>query len=154
MGGWHICGRKRDIAIATRQLASKDSKDIQGHDHLAWNPARKKNESMKKTNQRSRTNPHNRNETGTIEKKHNRKEANSMVNKHNHGMMHNQVWCMSGLMRHGMARCNNQILHIKWSSICNELHIDETPQQLFSSIPFVLLINIKCWLTWQEVKHN
>ena len=27
------------------------------------------------------------------------------------------------------------ILQIKWSSICNELHIDETPHQLFSSLP-------------------
>ena len=25
-------------------------------------------------------------------------------------------------------------LQIKWSSICNELHIDETPHQLFSSL--------------------
>ena len=31
---------------------------------------------------------------------------------------------------------------------------DETPQQLFSLLPFMLLINIKCWLTWKEVKHN
>ena len=28
-------------------------------------------------------------------------------------------------------------LQVKWSSICNELHIDETPQQLFSSILFM-----------------
>ena len=26
-------------------------------------------------------------------------------------------------------------LQIKWSSICNELHIDRTPHQLFSSLP-------------------
>ena len=26
-------------------------------------------------------------------------------------------------------------LQIKWSSICNDLHIDETPHQLFSSLP-------------------
>ena len=45
-------------------------------------------------------------------------------------------------------------LQVKWSSIFNELHIDETPHQLFSSLPVRLLINIKCWLTWQEVKHN
>ena len=25
-------------------------------------------------------------------------------------------------------------LQVKWSSICNELHIDETPRQLFSSL--------------------
>ena len=29
------------------------------------------------------------------------------------------------------------ILQIKWSSICNELHIDETPHQLFSSLSFM-----------------
>ena len=48
---------------------------------------------------------------------------------------------MSGLNRHGMAKCNKQyyklsgaqyvvqqtILQVTWSSICNELHIDETP---------------------------
>ena len=34
-----------------------------------------------------------------------------------------------------MAWQNAQtILQIKWSSICNELHIDETPHQLFSSL--------------------
>ena len=37
-----------------------------------------------------------------------------------------------------MAWQNAQtILQIKWSSICNELHIDETPQQLFSSLPLM-----------------
>ena len=29
------------------------------------------------------------------------------------------------------------ILQIKWSSKCNELHIDETPHDLFSSILFM-----------------
>ena len=28
-------------------------------------------------------------------------------------------------------------LQIKWSSICNELHIDGTPHQLFSSLSFM-----------------
>ena len=47
---------------------------------------------------------------------------------HKHGMMQNQVRYMSGLVRHGMAKQSAQtILQIKWSSICNELHIDETP---------------------------
>ena len=49
---------------------------------------------MKKTNRRRRTkrsrmNPHDRNEIGTIEKKHNRKEANNMVNTQHI----NKTWC-------------------------------------------------------------
>ena len=35
------------------------SKGIQGYDHLAWDSARKKNGSMKYTEQHSRANPHN-----------------------------------------------------------------------------------------------
>ena len=45
-------------------------------------------------------------------------------------------------------------LQVKWSSICNELHIDGTPHQLFSSISFIVLNNIKCWLAWHGVKHK
>ena len=43
-------------------------------------------------------------------------------------MMHvrfNEAW-------HGKGQ--QTTLQIKWSSICNELHIDETPHQLFSSL--------------------
>ena len=46
-------------------------------------------------------------------------------------MMHvrfNEAW-------HGKVQ--QTILQIKWSSICNELHIDETPHQLFSSLSFM-----------------
>ena len=37
--------------------------------------------------------------------------------------------------KHGKVQ--QTILQIMWSSICNELHIDETPHQLFSSLPFM-----------------
>ena len=43
-------------------------------------------------------------------------------------MMHvrfNETW-------HGKVQ--QTTLQIKWSSICNELHIDETPHDLFSSL--------------------
>ena len=46
-------------------------------------------------------------------------------------MMHvrfNEAW-------HGKAR--QTILQVKWSSICNELHIDGTPHDLFSSLSFM-----------------
>ena len=46
-------------------------------------------------------------------------------------MMHvrfNEAW-------HGKVQ--QTTLQIKWSSICNELHIDETPHQLFSSLSFM-----------------
>ena len=39
------------------------------------------------------------------------------------------------LMRHGKVQ--QTILQVKWSSICNELHIDKTPHQLFSSLSFM-----------------
>ena len=42
------------------------------------------------------------------------------------------------------------ILQIKWSSICNELHIDETPRHVIQFDLVYVLNNIKCWLTWQE----
>ena len=81
---------------------------------------------MKKTNGSSRTNPHNRNITGT--KKQDRKETNNMVNAQaktwhdaETSMMHvrfNEAW-------NGKVR--QTILQVKWSSICNELHIEETP---------------------------
>ena len=62
-------------------------------------------------------------------------------------MMHvrfNEAW-------HGKVQ--QTTLQIKWSSICNELHIDEIPHQLFSSLGYVPN-NIKCWLTRQEEKHK
>ena len=36
------------------------------------------------------------------------------------------------------------ILQVKWSSICNELHIDETPHQLFSSLSvrYTTILNV------------
>ena len=34
------------------------------------------------------------------------------------------------------GKVQQTILQVKWSSICNELHIDETPHQLFSSLSF------------------
>ena len=84
---------------------------------------------MKKMNgqrrtKRSRTNPHDRNKTGTIEKKHNRKETNNMVNAQT-SMMHvhfNEAW---------RGKVQQTILQVKWSSICNELHIDETPHSSY-----------------------
>ena len=59
---------------------------------------------------------------------------------------------MSGLKRHGKVQ--QTILQIKWSSICNELHIDETPHTIISFSLGYVPNNIKCWLPWQEVKHN
>ena len=35
------------------------------------------------------------------------------------------------------GKVQQTILQIKWSSICNELHIDKTPHQLFSSLSFM-----------------
>ena len=94
---------------------------------------------MKKTNGHSRTVPHKRDVTGTTPKKQHRKEANNIVNNHHINM----AWCTIKYMMHVQfneawhGKVQQSILQIKWSSICNELHIDETPQQLFSSLSFM-----------------
>ena len=44
-------------------------------------------------------------------------------------------------------------LQVKWSSICNELHIDETPQQLFSSLPFKYSTILND-VSMERVKHK
>ena len=76
-------------------------------------------------------NPHDRNETGTIEKKHNQKEANNMVNTQAYSW-HDSESCMMHVRFneacHGKVQ--QTILQVKWSLICNELYIDETPQAI------------------------
>ena len=42
------------------------------------------------------------------------------------------------------GKVQQTILQVKWRSICNELHTDKTPHQLFSLISFKLPNNIKC----------
>ena len=46
------------------------------------------------------------------------------------------------------------ILQIKWSSICNELHIDETPRDLFSSLSFMYQAILNVVKHGNMVKHN
>ena len=100
---------------------------------------------MKKTNGRRRTGPHKRDVIGTNPKKQHRKEASTIVNN-NHitwhdaqpSMMHvrfNEAW-------HGKVQ--QTTLQIKWSSTCNELHIDETPHQVIKFDLVYVPNNIKC----------
>ena len=49
------------------------------------------------------------------------------MHEHKHGMMHKQVGCLSGLNEAWHGKVQQTILQVKWSSICNELHIDKTP---------------------------
>ena len=113
-------------------ISSKDRSDIEGNGHLAWDPARKKNESMKNTNGRSRTNPHNSGTKPKLTREANRKEANNMVNNHHINM----AWCATKYDACPVWICMAWHGNGKWSSICNELHIDGTPHQLFSSLLF------------------
>ena len=53
---------------------------------LPENPARKKNESMKKTNGRSRTDPHNSEMKPKLTREATRKEVNNIVNNHHINM--------------------------------------------------------------------
>ena len=62
-------------------------------------------------------------------------------------MMHvrfNETW-------HGKMHKTN--LQIKWSTICNELHIDETPRDLFSSILFMYPTILKVVKHGRRVKQ-
>ena len=59
---------------------------------------------------------------------------------------------MSGLNMHGKVQ--QTILQIKWSSICNELHIDETPHDLFSSILFMYPTILNVVKHGNRVKQN
>ena len=54
--------------------------------HLAGDPARKKSESMKKTNGCSRTNPHNPGTKPKLTIGATRKETNNIVNNHHRNM--------------------------------------------------------------------
>ena len=91
---------------------------------------------MKKTNGRRRTNPHNttlpdyREEATPERSKQHSKQPPQTWHDAQTSMMHvrfNEAW---------QGKMQQTILQIKWSSICNELHIDKIPQQLFSSLPF------------------
>ena len=44
---------------------------------------------------------------------------------------------MTGLMKHGMAKCNKQNYKLSGAQHATPLHIDETPHDLFSSILFM-----------------
>ena len=86
---------------------------------------------MKKTNGRSRTNPHNSRTKLKLTREATRKEASNIVNTQAYTwhdaqprMMHvrfNEAW-------HGKVQ--QTTLQIKWSSICIELHIDKTPHSI------------------------
>ena len=94
---------------------------------------------MKKTNGRSRTGPHKHDVSGTNPKKQHRKEANNMVNKHHISM----AW-----------QSAQTTLQVKWSSICNELHIDGTPHQLFSSLSFMYPTILNVFKHGKRVKQS
>ena len=83
---------------------------------------------MKKTNKGSRTNPHN---PQHYWRKRNRKEANNMVNTQALAWHDAQTNMMHDRFREAWhGKVQQTILQIKWSSICNELHIDKTPQAI------------------------
>ena len=59
-----------------------------------------------------------------------KRKQHSKQPTHQHGMMHKQVWCMSDLMKHGMAKCNKQSYKLSGAQHATPLHIDETPHDL------------------------
>src|SRR3954469_14950565 len=88
---------------------------------------------MKKTNGRSRKKPHNSGTKPKLTREATRKETNNIVNQQAqtwHDAQPSMMHVRFNEACHG--KMQQTTLPIKWSSICNELHIDETPPQLFS----------------------
>ena len=94
---------------------------------------------MKKTNRRSRTNPHNSRMKPKLTREVTQKEANNIVNNH-HIIM---AWCTTSMMHvqfneawHG--KVHKQSYKLSGAHYATELHIDEnTTFKLFSSISFM-----------------
>ena len=73
--------------------------------------SRKEEERVHEEDKRTKSNESSQlwNETEANERSNpERNKQHSKQTSHKHGMMHNQVWCMSGLKMHGMATCNKQ----------------------------------------------
>ncbi len=60
---------------------------------------------------------------------------------------------MSGLKRRGKAKCNKQYYKLSGAQYDNELHIDETPHQLFSSLSFMYPTILNVIKHGKGVKH-
>ena len=50
------------------------------------------------------------------------------------------------------GKVHKQSYKLSGAHYATPLHIDGTPHQLFRSLS--VRYSTKCWLTWQEVKHN
>ena len=102
---------------------------VSGFGHLAWDSTREKkrihevdgaietSESSQLRNETEANKRSNRKE----KKQHGKHTSINMAYDAHSSMMHvrfNYAW-------HG--KVHKQVLQVKWSSICNELHIDETP---------------------------
>mgnify|MGYP005837005515 CR=1 FL=1 len=51
--------------------------------------------------------------------------------------MHKQVWCMSGLMRHGIAKCNKQYYKLSGAQHATSCILTKHHDKLFSSFSFM-----------------
>ena len=94
---------------------------------------------MKKTNGRRRTGPHNATLSEPTRRSNTGKEQNNHGKQppHKHGMMHKQIWCMSGLMRHGMAKCNKQYYQLSGAQYATSCILMKHHDKLFSSFLFM-----------------
>ena len=66
-----------------------------------------------------------------------RSKQHSKQPPHNHGMMHIQVWCMSGLNMHGMAKCTNKYYKLNGAQYATSCILTKHHDKLFSLIPFM-----------------
>ena len=79
------------------------------------------------------------------------------MHNHKHGMMHKQVWCMSDLMRHGMAKCNKQYYKLSGGQYATSCILAKHHMVIFSWISFTYttILNVfKHGKRWSIMKTN
>ena len=84
-----------------------------------------------------------------------KKQTTWWMHEHKHGMMHKQVWCMYGLMRHGMAKCNKQYYKLSGAQYATSCILTKHHMQLFSliSVMYPTILNFismaRGWNIWK-----
>ena len=76
------------------------------------------------------------------------KQTTWWMHKHKHGMMHKQVWCMSGLKRHGMAKATKQYYKLSGDQYATSCILTK------HHIKYLVLSRLSCQTILNVVKHG
>ena len=102
-------------------------------------PQGRRTSPWRRQTERRRTGPHKRDVIGTNpeEATPERSKQHSKQPPHKHGMMRKQVWFMSGLMKHGMAKVHKQSYKLSGDQYATSCLLTKHHNKLFSSISFM-----------------